>query len=55
MGFAVGQPAFAAPDRRRFGPSVDVEADKEDIISRIIENFPTLTYVGPGLPTGCVA
>ena len=53
--FAAGQPACAAPDRRRFDPTVDVEAEKEDIISRIIENCPTLTYVGGDQPSGCVA
>ena len=55
ISFAGGQHAFAAPERRQFDPSVDVEAEKEDIISRTIENCPTLTYVGADRPSGRVA
>ena len=55
ISFAGGQLAFAAPERRQFGPSVDVEAVQEDINARITENWPTRTDVGAGESSGCVA
>ena len=55
ISFAGGKLAFATPDRRKFDPSDDVEAEREDIVARIIGNFPTLTYVGAGESSGRVA
>ena len=46
--FAGGQLAFAAPDRKQFDPSVNVEAEQWGIIARTVGNFPTLTYVLAG-------
>ena len=42
-------------NKRLFDPVVCVEAEMGEIMARIIENRPTLTYVGPGKPSGCVA